>query len=745
MSTRGYYRHPTIHRDTVVFVCEDDLWAVAAGGGSARRLTASPGVVTFPRFSPDGARLAYTGTAEGPTEVYVMDAGGGAGRRLTWLGANTRTVGWTPDGSGILFQSNAARPFARDQHLHSVPATGGPTDASAVGDGARDRVRARRAAASSLGRNSADPARWKRYRGGTAGTLWIDRKGDGRFAPLAPASGNIASPMWIAGRIWFLSDHEGHGNLYSCTPAGRDLRRHTDHEDFYARYPSSDGRRIVYHAGADLHLYDVGTGKGGPIDVTFASARPGRRRRFVEAAEHLETADLHPAGSSLAAVARGAAFTFGLWEGAPLRHGEPGARTRLARFLADGERVAAVTDAGGEESLMVFRADGTGRSKTISGDFGRVLDLVPAPAPSSSAVVAFSNHRQEVWIANLQSGDDAPDRDQQARTHRRDRLVARRTLARLRFLLDAALLLDSPLRSRPAARFTRSRGPSSSTTRRRSIPRGSTSTSCRCAASIRSPTTSTSISGFRAAWCPAWCRSRRETPSPFDAAMRAPHRPRAKPSRPEDPANGAETPTVKVDLEGIADRVVAFPMPEGRYLQIVGGRGRVFVTSAPIEGTLDQDWRAKGPPKALARVEIWDFERDHADTLLSGVTEIALSLDAHTLLVRAGNRLRALPAGIEARDMRAQGRARPRVGLDRPRPAASRSGARARVAPDAARGVAAPARPVLDRGPLARRVDRRARALPAAGRARRHALRVLRPDLGAPGRARHLALLRAGR
>ncbi len=76
-----------------------------------------------------------------------------------------------------------------------------------------------------------------------------------------------------------------------------------------------------------------------------------------------------------------------------------------------------------------------------------------------------------------------------------------------------------------------------------------------------------------------------------------------------------------------------------------------MLTSLPIEGTLDSDWRAKGPPPAKAKVEIWDFERDRADTLLTGVTEIALSLDSHTLLVRAGNRLRALPAGIEARDL----------------------------------------------------------------------------------------------
>ena len=216
MKDQGYYRHPTLHGSTVVFACEDDLWAVAAAGGVARRLTASPGTVTFPRFSPDGKRLAYTGTGEGPPEVYVMDAGGGAGRRLTWLGATTRTAGWTRDGKSILFQSNAARPFARDQHLHTVPAAGGPHQRLPLGM-AHEVAFEPSSKGVVLGRNSGDPARWKRYRGGTAGTLWIDRKGDGRFAPLRPAEGNLASPMWIGGRIWFLSDHEGHGNLYSVS------------------------------------------------------------------------------------------------------------------------------------------------------------------------------------------------------------------------------------------------------------------------------------------------------------------------------------------------------------------------------------------------------------------------------------------------------------------------------------------------------------------------------------------------
>ena len=96
-TSSGYYRYPAVYGDTVVFVSEDDLWTVPAGGGTARRLTANLGAISFPYFSPDGSTLAFTGREEGHSEVYVMPAEGGPVRRLTYLGATSNVLGWSPD------------------------------------------------------------------------------------------------------------------------------------------------------------------------------------------------------------------------------------------------------------------------------------------------------------------------------------------------------------------------------------------------------------------------------------------------------------------------------------------------------------------------------------------------------------------------------------------------------------------------------------------------------------------------
>ena len=175
---QGYYRHPTIHGDRVVFVAEDDLWTVPAAGGVARRLTASPGTVSFPVFSPDGRRVAFTGRDDGPAEAYVVDADGGDARRahlarlvhrdgrlVEGRGAGRGRHRRGPGVSRATPTSTPSRPTARGA---PVALRHGPARAISYEPAGAGVV---------IGRNSGDPARWKRYRGGTAGTIWIDRNG----------------------------------------------------------------------------------------------------------------------------------------------------------------------------------------------------------------------------------------------------------------------------------------------------------------------------------------------------------------------------------------------------------------------------------------------------------------------------------------------------------------------------------------------------------------------------------------
>ncbi|WP_238613569.1 hypothetical protein [Candidatus Oscillochloris fontis] len=308
--TQGYYRFPTIHNDTVVFVCEDDLWSVGVAGGVARRLTANPGEALRPVLSPDGIWLAFTGRDEGVPEVYVMPAIGGPARRLTFLGAQrTQVVGWMPDGQAIIFSSEASQPFAGMSQLYTVPHQGGEPRPLPTGPAFSISYGPHGAAV--IARNVTDLSRWKRYRGGRTGDLWVDPHGQDAWQRLIRLDGNLAAPIWIAERIFFVSDHEGVGNIYSCRADGSDLHRHTDHADFYVRHPSSDGRLIVYHAGADLWVLDPTTDQRRIIPVELHSPQPQRKRRFVHPDHFLDAYAIHPNATSLALTVRGRAFTMG--------------------------------------------------------------------------------------------------------------------------------------------------------------------------------------------------------------------------------------------------------------------------------------------------------------------------------------------------------------------------------------------------------------------------------------------------
>ncbi len=411
--SQGYYRHPTIHRDQVIFVSEDDLWSVNVQGGIPLRLTSNLGEIEFPLISPQGDKVAFIARDEGVPDVHVMDTEGGGLQRLTYQGRNLQVVAWSLDGAWIYYVTNAEQPTRGSLVLNRVGWENSRQQVERVELGRADAIGFGPAGGTVLGRNTGDPARWKRYLGGTAGQLWISPSENAPFTPLlSDLAGNLASPMWVAtpeiNRIFFLSDHEGIGNLYSCLPDGTDLARHTHHTEFYARFASwgssaEGSAQIVYHAGADLYLFDVARNESVPIPVTYASPGVQRNRKFVSAASYLEQATLHPAGHSLALTTRGKAFTLGNHEGPVLQLGQrDGIRYRHLAWLQDEEQMVAITDALGEERLIVFPPSKSWQEATIHEEFefGRAHALYPSPVTSQVALV---NHRYELWVYDLET------------------------------------------------------------------------------------------------------------------------------------------------------------------------------------------------------------------------------------------------------------------------------------------------------------------------------------------------------
>lgn len=377
MTSSSYFRFPHLHGDLVTFVAEDDVWIAPLDGGRAWRVSSLQLPARNPRFTPDGKRLVWTVVQGTAPEVVTAEVDGGGYRQLTYFGhASTRVKGFTAAGD-VLVTSAFRQAESRHTHAYSVPLEGGwseelpfgPVESVAFGPEIGDERPV--VVASVLSR---EPAWWKRYRGGTAGKLWIDADGNGEFERLVPElDGNLADPMWVDGRIAFLSDHEGYGNLYSVLPNGTGLRRHTDHEDFYVRHAATDGKRVVFESAGELWvLPDLGS-EAVKLDISLGSASQGRRPALLKTTRHLGGVIPDHSGSSSAVEAHGTIHWLRHKDG-PSRVVEatPGVRARLPRPLIDG-RIAYVADHDGAEALYIKEI-----APQVAGDG-------PAPAPRPQA------------------------------------------------------------------------------------------------------------------------------------------------------------------------------------------------------------------------------------------------------------------------------------------------------------------------------------------------------------------------
>lgn len=670
MPTQGYLRFPTIFQDRIVFVSEDDLWEVSSEGGRAERLTAGVGEVSLPRFSRDGEQLAFVGREEGPSEVYVMPIAGGAAQRLTYNASSCRVSGWTPDGEEILFSSNAGQFAGRFDVIYAVRPEGGTLPrqlpygmANAVSYGPHGGV--------VIGRNTGEFSHWKRYRGGTVGHLWADATGSGTFKRLLQVNGNVVDPCWVGERIYFLSDHDGVGNIYSCTPGGEDIRQHTDHTDFYARHLSTDGQRLVYDAGADLYLFDPASASVRHLDITLPGTRTQRNRKFVFAGSYLDSYALHPQGYATAVTTRGKPFTFGNWEGPVVQYGEPDSgRYRLLEWLNDGKRLVATSDASGREELLVFNPEDVSEKTYPTIEFGRATSLVVSPTDD---VVALTNHRNELLVVDLEAGtsrilDHSTYRGIGSVNWSPDGLwlaydfgiSSQRTAIKLcqvesgeTYQVTEPVLRDVAPAFDPDGKYLYFLGYRiynpvyDSLQFDLSFPRGSKPYAILLSKELRSPF----IPEPR---IPDEKDKEKEEKKTEDSEKeeesakntqeesgKEKEEKEGKEGADKEGANKKPTP-ITVDLEGIADRVLPFPVAEGRYSLVRGVKGKALFLSFPIEGVAHQDVFTHDPRGA---VDYYDFENYKSERLFDGVSDFELSRDYKTLIYRAHHRLRVLKAG----------------------------------------------------------------------------------------------------
>ncbi|MCH0565427.1 S41 family peptidase [Streptomyces sp. MUM 2J] len=646
-SPASYLRFPHLHGELVAFTAEDDVWLAPVAGGRAWRVSADNVAVTLPRISPDGTTLAWTSTRDGAPEVHVAPVDGGPARRLThWGSWRTQVRGWTPDGR-VLALTTHGQTSLRRTWAHAVPLDGGPAERlpyGLVGDVAHGPHTVL------LSAGGREAAHWKRYRGGTAGKLWIDREGEGDFARLhEELDGNLECPVWVGERIAFLSDHEGTGALYSSLADGSDLRRHTPLDGFYARHASGDGSRVVYASAGELWILDDLDGaEPRVLDVRLGGPRVDQQPYPVAAARWFSSASPdHTARGSAVCVRGGVHWVTHRSGPARALAAEPGVRARRPRaFRAGGEEwVVWVTDAEGDDALEFAPAAGLAPGATprriAAGQLGRVLDLAMAPDGSRAAV---ASHDGRVLLVERESGEvreadrsedgDAsgltfsPDSGWLAWAHPGPRPLSQLKLANT---TDLSVTEATPLRFHDYAPAFTLDGKHLAFLSSRSFD----------------PVYDEHVFdlAFVETSRPHLITLAATTPSPFGPQRHG--RPFDSPDKDEN-AEGEGTPATRIDLEQLADRIVPFPVEAARYSNLRAAKDGVLWLRHPVRGVLGSSRATPQDPDPKTELERYDLAQQRIEHLAADADHFEVSGDGKRLLLWADDRLKVVPSDRRA-------------------------------------------------------------------------------------------------
>jgi tricorn protease len=631
-------RFPDIHGDTVVFSHAGDLWSVPASGGMARRLTSGEGLELFPRFSPDGKWIAFTGQYDGSLDVYVMPASGGEPRRLTWypsqdnndrMGFDNMVLGWTPDGK-ILFrgQRGPIRGFIGEPYV--VSPEGGPVgrfplpESGAVsfsGDGTRI----------AYTRIFRDFRSWKRYKGGMAQDVFVYDLRTKSLERVTDWPGTDTQPMWIGDAIYFLSDRENWKlNLWKVDVRTKAAARVTNFTEYDVKWPHAGSGKIVFENGGYLYVLDPAAGTSTKLTVTLPDDRKLARPRWVKVEDRITSVSLAPGGLRAAVTARGDVFTVPAENGTTRNVTRTeGVREKNAVWSPDGKWLAFFSDATGEEELQIAPEDGKGPPVALTSGSSS-WSFPPVWSPDSKKL-AFADRAMHLWVVDVAT--------------KQKTLVDTATIWEISgyaFAPDSRwLAYRKQVDTDRGALFLWDAGTKVSTQVTPSVvesdepvfdPEGE------YLFFLSDRDIAPMLGEFELSFTvnratrPYALLLKSDGASPFaprsDEAKKGDAAEEVKKDAKGEAKKEEKKVPFRIDLAGLADRVVAFPVPPGDYGRLTAAKGKLFWLSFPPVALTE----AEGPAKAT--LQTFDLEKRKVTDLLTNVEQYALAPDGSRLAVK---------------------------------------------------------------------------------------------------------------
>ncbi len=395
-------KNSDVSKDNIVFNYENDLWLVPITGGTAKRITNSNGIENFPKFSPDGTKIAFSGNYDGGNDVYVMDINGGEPVRLTYHSSSSYVLDWFPDGKSILFRSTREYPN-RVQMLYKISVEGGmpeklPVDRAGLSSLSPD--------GKSIAYNNItrETATWKRHEGGTAQDIWVGSFDKLDYAPITEFVGTDNYPMWYGNFIYFTSDRDdGTLNIFKYDLKTKQTARLTFYKDYDVKAPSLGVDNIIYSYGEELYLFDLKTEKSVKVNVTLPTDRAVTRNVLIKASDF--TGNFTPSvdGTRLLIDIRGEIINYPKEE-EPIFNltRSSGSREKNPAVSPDGKLVAFISDKTGEEEIYLTDLDGKEEWKQLTkGGKGFREQLVWSP---DSKYMIFHDKFMKLNLVDVSSG-----------------------------------------------------------------------------------------------------------------------------------------------------------------------------------------------------------------------------------------------------------------------------------------------------------------------------------------------------